>query len=67
MKNNISFKLMLSANGGNKKARWEIIESLSDEIVGVSEQNKEMENTIFLDLFDLFDVLDKRFEEYVKC
>lgn len=66
MKNNISFELMLSANGGNKKARWEIIESLSDEIAEASEQNKEMENTILLDLFDLFDVLDKRFEEYMR-
>lgn len=66
MKNNINFKLMLSANGGNKKARWEIIESLSDEIIDATDQNKEMENTIFLDLFDLFDVLDRKFEEYIK-
>ena len=49
-----------------RKLDRKIIESLGNVIAEASEQNKEMENTILLDIFDLFDVLDKRFEEYMR-
>lgn len=62
----ILFKKLLSANRGDKKAKWEIINIFEKEINRASKRNSEVKNIIIVRICDLFDDMEEKFEMYFK-
>lgn len=58
------FKMLISANLGDEKAKWEVINYYEKEIKKISRGNKDMETEIILRLYNLFDSLEEKYENF---